>query len=321
MVTGQKRRGGIFWKLLSVALPAVLLWQICFLSACGAIKEDKEDTGNAVYYLNEKENGLVRYPVSLKSDVSDIEGEITEILALLEEVPEGEAVKPLLPDNVTIQQCQWEDFAVTLNMNAAYGQLDRAREMLVREGLVKSFSQLADVKGVSILVDGAPLLDSRGQEIGPMTEDSFVENDGSNVNAYIGVDMTLYFTDETGTVLVPEKRHVYYSSSEPLENAVVEELIKGPAEAGYYPTLSGDTQLSSVLSQEDTCYVNFGQAPSNALVNVSEEVQVYSIVDSLAATCHVKNVQFSVHGKSDSMFREKMSMDEVYHMNQDIIQG
>ena len=56
------------------------------------------------------------------------------------------------------------------------------REILVRAGIVKVFTQLQSVSGVTFEVEGEPLLDSNGEEVGTLGKDSFIENEGRNIN-------------------------------------------------------------------------------------------------------------------------------------------
>ena len=48
-------------------------------------------------------------------------------------------------------------------------------------------------------------------------------------------------------------------------------------------------------------------------------LQFTPIANSLAETCHVSRVQFSVNGKSDVMFRDAMSLDRLYEENTRLI--
>ncbi|MCC6095151.1 MAG: GerMN domain-containing protein, partial [Eubacterium sp.] len=126
-------------------------------------------------------------------------------------------------------------------------------------------------------------------------------------------------TDQTGSKLVPETREVYYSSNEPIEMAVVQELIQGPSQNGHYPVFSTDTQVLSVTSQEGVCYVNFDDSVQNSILSISEEIPIYAIVNSLAETCHIKKVQFLIDGESDTVFRNSMDLGVQYTENKDLV--
>ena len=185
---------------------------------------------------------------------------------------------------------------------------------------MRTFVQVPGVRRLKLQVNGSPLLDSSGREVGALTRDSFVENSGKEINTYQSIAMKLYFTDESGSVLLPEERKVYYSSNVPLERAVVEEIVKGPKQDGHYPTLPAETNILSVTIQEGICYVNFDDSFTNSILSVQEEIPIYSIVNSLASVCHVNKVQFSINGSSSVTFRKNMKLDQLFEQNLKLVE-
>ena len=83
----------------------------------------------------------------------------------------------------------------------------------MRAGLVRTFVQVPEVERVTLLIDGDPLKDSKGREIGTMTADSFLENSGREIYQYQYATLTLYFANEAGDHLVKETRRVPYSTN------------------------------------------------------------------------------------------------------------
>ena len=53
-------------------------------------------------------------------------------------------------------------------------------------------------------------MDRQGNPVGMLSSTDFIMNT-SNVNAYEKTELTLYFADETGNRLVPEKREVVHN--------------------------------------------------------------------------------------------------------------
>lgn len=272
-----------------------------------------------LYYINKDYDQLVSetyQPESLETAAM--------VKELRERCAEGSAsdpeLHPLLSDGVKINSTMIRDGVLYLNMNEAYNGMDTAKELLVRAGLVKTFTQCDGISYVQITVNGKALTDSYGNEVGKLAPDNFVENAGRSIHTYQSADMTLYYTNESGDKLLKEQRTVYYSSNEPLERAVVEQLIGGTTADGHYPTLSQDTKILSVAIQDGICYVNFDDSFRDTLLNVREDVQIYSIVNSLVDTCDISKVQFSINGKSDVTFRKDMPLDKQYEKNEDLIQ-
>ena len=184
---------------------------------------------------------------------------------------------------------------------------------MVRAGLVRTFVQVPEVERVTLLIDGDPLKDSKGREIGTMTADSFLENSGREIYQYQYATLTLYFANEAGDHLVKETRRVPYSTNIPLERVVVEQLMKGPKEDGHYAVLPDTMNVLSVTTSDRIAYVNFDKSfKDSALSSVAEQIPIYAVVDSITANCKVDKVQFSINGESDVTFRETMKLNQFY---------
>ena len=190
--------------------------------------------------------------------------------------------------------------------------MNRTREVLVRAGLVRGFTQIEGVDRVQITTENGELKDSAGNVIGPMTRESFVENAGKEINNYQYTTLTLYFANETGDKLVAETRSVYYSTSMPLERVVVEQLVKGPSEQGHYAVMPSDTNILSVTTSDNIAYVNFDDTFVNGTLSVAQEIPIYALVNSITTNCPVQKVQFSINGESDVTFRESMKLNQFY---------
>ena len=63
---------------------------------------------------------------------------------------------------------------------------------------------------MEIYVGKKPLTDTRGEEVGAMNNDTFVEFSGSDGDVYSYDTFTLYFTNKNGDKLVAEQRSVRY---------------------------------------------------------------------------------------------------------------
>ena len=103
---------------------------------------------------------------------------------------------------------------------------------MTRDGVVQTFLQIPDIHKVQFTVGGQPLTNSRNQEVGEMTSDTFAQYTGKDKESYRYDTFTLYFTDKNGKNLVKETRNVYYRRSLPKERVVLEQLAKGPMKKG-----------------------------------------------------------------------------------------
>lgn len=297
----------VFWGIL-------LLMLLC---GCEGRNTTAKEGSYDVYYMNLNETALVKDAYEAVADQPDML--ILELLQVMKTEPAQAEYFVLLNDSIQVDDYHYDGSNVELNMSEEYGILPRTKEVLIRAGLVRTLVQIDGVETVSFLVNGAPLYDSKGQPIGRLTAQSFIENSGKQINTFKNDTLTLYFTNETGTALISEKRKLYYSSNVSLEQVVVEQLLKGPKTEGSFPTLPGSTNIMSVTVVDKNCYVNFDATFSDGALNVQEQIPIYSIANSIIENCNVNQVQISINGESDRIFRESMNLSEFYQMNRDLI--
>lgn len=294
---------------------------IAFLLVVGGCKKNdmKSSEGEYdVYYIKQSGNGLVKDGYEAKS--SETEDLIEELLAALREPGADKEEIPLLNEENDIEKYRFDNCNVELDMKSGYGDMKRTREILVRAGLVRTLVQIDGVETVSFLVNGSPLLDNKGQPVGCLNAQSFIENSGKEINSYKSETLTLYFSNEEGNALKGENRKLYYNSNVSLEQVVVEQLLRGPKTEGCYKTLPDSAKIMNVTVINKICYVNFDKTFADAALNIQEQIPIYSIVNSIIENCSVNKVQISINGESDMIFRETMKLSELYKLNRDLIQ-
>ncbi|MDD3339104.1 MAG: GerMN domain-containing protein [Lachnospiraceae bacterium] len=298
--------------------PLLLLLFVVFLTGC-SVQEEEESLYHH-YYLDMDETRLQEETYTPEADVTNVDEMVAEFVDGLHSSPETSTNVNLLPESVNVNTYALDGTMLTLDLGGAYLDMPKAREVLVRAGIVRSLVQIDGVDYVTIKTDGNDLTDSQGNVIGMMSMDSFVENSGKQINSYQNTTIDLYFTNETGDRLISESRKLYYSSNVPLERVVVEQLIKGPRADDSYATLPPDMQILGVSMTEGVCYVNLDKAFADHALNIQEEIPIYSIVNSIIDDCNVKEVQIAIEGETNLIFRESMKLDTFYQKNVELIQ-
>lgn len=190
----------------------------------------------------------------------------------------------------------------TIDFGQAYYNSVISRRVLQRAAVVDTLCQLEDIKGVAFTVNGEPIMDTNGQTIGVMTEDSFIDNDGAKVNAYERVTLQLYFVNEAGDSLVSEVDDVMYGGNVSMERFVMENLLKGPQNAGAYPAINPECKILNVTTKDDICYINLSSAFLTKTTNATDEVILYSIVNSLTSLTGINKVQIMIDGETEVSF-------------------
>ncbi|MCC8169917.1 MAG: GerMN domain-containing protein, partial [Oscillospiraceae bacterium] len=103
---------------------------------------------------------------------------------------------------------------------------------------------------------------------------------------------------------------------------IINELISGPAAKEFEPTLSKDTVLLSVDTEDGICFVNFKSSflDKNSGNQEKEILAIYSIVDSLTELENITRVQFLMDGKKVDMFGT-INISSMFGRNSDMIEN
>ena len=215
-------------KKYTVCFLAAVL--VLVLSACGSSGSGTSNEGTVIYFLEADEEALATENYAI--DVTECETAIQQILDTIANGPGDPDHQSLLPQNVTMKSYSYSNGAIVVNFSPEYGEMTKDREVLARAGIVRSLMQIEGVRNVSFTIEGAPIMNSKGEEIGTMTSDTFIENSGRQINSYSHASINLYFASDNGKKLKRESRSIYYSSSKSIEWAIVERLISGPKVKG-----------------------------------------------------------------------------------------
>lgn len=292
---------------------------LSFLLICtGCRKKEVFEEGTAVYYLNEEETSIV--PVGYQIPEGTVEEQAGKLLEKLAEVPETVGMKQTISEEIKLLGYTLDRKQLYLDFSTEYLEMDKVKEVLVRAAIVKTMVQLEEVSFIGFRVAGEPLTDSRGMNIGLMNENTFLDNMGSEENATKIVNLNLYFANKTGDKLTPQSTVLEYSANVAVEKIVVEQLITGPTEKGYYPTIPQDTKVMSVTTKDGVCYVNLDIGFTAQGYDVLGQVTIYSIVNSLTELPGITSVQILVNGETNINYKDSISLESTFQMNQEIVE-
>ena len=284
----------------------------------GCRQEEIPKDGTVIYYLNKDVTSIVPIAYEITGDSPEVR--VEELLAKLEEQPETVDLRKTIPENVKINSYTLERKQLYLDFDAEYLKLDKATEVLVRSAIVKTMVQVEEVSFVGIRVMGESLKDSRGISIGLMNENTFLDNMGSEEHATKIVNLNLYFANKSGDKLKSQSTVMEYSANVAVEKVVVEQLIAGPTEKEYYPTIPKDTKLMSITTKDNVCYVNLDTGFTAQGYDVLGAVTIYSIVNSLTELPGISGVQILVNGETSITYKDNISLETTFQINPEIIE-
>ena len=300
-------------RKITALVMALVLGAVAF-SGCG---KKETESKYKIYYINEEQGEVLAESfVPSEETTQTMLEEMTE--KLNKKNAEGHT---LLPENIEIQSCVDDDGMIRVDFNQEYHDLNPVDEVLLRASIVKDYVQIPNIYLVTITAEGTPIVDSKGQEIGAMSLDSFLENTGKEIMAYQYKELNLYFTNEEGNQLVPEARQVYYHGNTPIEKVIVEQLLRGPGESGHYATLPSDTRIVGVSVADGIAYVNLGKQFVDEALPVDAQIPIYSIVNSLIDAGNVSQVQISINGDTSLLFKDKVDMNQLFQVNHELEKG
>lgn len=316
-----RKQKKVVHSLFFHALWAVLLTLVLLSGMTGCAREEKEDSGLLLYYLNEDLSSLHTLSYLMedgksKADLSpqEMADDMLEQLA----TPSGD-VRSIAPiQNFTVTGTTLQDGTLTVFLSSDYEELETVREILTRAALVNTLCQIDGVDSVSFLCGDHPLTNEDGSVVTAMNSDMFIFNSGKEIMNYEKVRLHLYFANEDGNQLVDTYRNVVYNSNISMERLVVEQVLKGPNSDVVFPTLNPAAKVLSVTTRDGVCYVNLDQAFLTEPYGVTSQVAIYSLVNSLTELSSVSAVQITIEGKTGKAFMDS-SLSSAFERNLSVV--
>ena len=295
-----------------------LLLTMCLMILGGCDKEEQLTYGSVVYRLNKDATRIEAIPYEITAIT--LEEQVEELLMKLEEIPESVDYRSTIPENVSLLQYTLDRKQLYLDFSTEYLELDKATEVLVRAAIVHTMAQIEEVSYIGFTVAGEPLKDSRGNNVGLMNTNTFLDNMGSEENATKIAKLNLYFANETGDKLKNQTCVIEYNANVAVEKVVVEQLIAGPTEDGFYATIPKDTKVMGVTTKDGVCYVNLDTAFTGQGYDVLGSVTIYSMVNSLTELSGINSVQILVNGETSINYKDNITLETTFQRNPEIIE-
>ncbi len=310
----KKRKGLLLAVIACLALAAVF-------AGCAAQDQlGKGEYSYAVFFRQLASMDLTGVAYGTDTPEDETEVLVEELWNVFTSAKPLESAVTTVTDSVVLNRIVLENKTLTFYFENSYTAMDSMTEILFRAALVKTFGQLKGVNNIAVFVGEQPLTDSAGNIIGKMVDSDFVGIGSYDVNSVQATSLSLYFANEAGDRLVRQEMRVAYSSSFSIERFVLESLIEGPKEEGYYATLPADLKIISVTVKDRVCYVNLDSTFVDAPLTVQPYIPVYSIVNSLMELPNIRKVQILINGSSDVRFRDSISFSEAFDMNLDYVE-
>ena len=273
------KRAILFLIILALVFPV--------MAACSSGTEEIN-----IYFKDAQTNTLSiekrKIEKSMSATVTDI-----AVFAVNEFIkgPENEKNAALISKDTQLLKLEIVDRVATVNFSKHY-----ADEILLRQALVYTLCSIEGIDYVIIQVEGAPITDSNGKELGRLSMSDYTDPENAQMEA-----VKLYFPNGDG-MLESEIREVDIQNITSLEKAVVTELINGPVSKSLTSSIPAGTKLLSIETTNDgVCTVNFSNefTSSTSSSTLETTLRLYSVVNSLCELEHIESVKILINGEAN----------------------
>ena len=233
----------------------------------------------------------------------------------------NEKLQKQFRDTVTVNGYTLADGLLTVDFGESYNVLNPQVEVLCRTAVVCTLNQIDGVDYVAFTIGGVPYGQTGDDKtVTAMKASDFISGLRGDLADKNKDDFKLYFANKKATKLKEYNLKNASYSGKSKEQFIVEQLIKGPQKGKYTATLTSDTELISVATAGNICYVDFGDNFLTEQSTVSNKLVIYSIVNSLLELDNIHKVQISVEGDSALKYHDDISLAEPFIRNLDLVE-
>ncbi len=271
-----------------------------------------------VYRLNSTADSLQWELTTLKSDTK--EGKLNELCTLLMASPKRSSSISAIPEGVDILSVSiGTDGQLIVVFSEGYISMDSITEALCRASVVKTFSQVDGIEYIEFKINDQPLR-LKDKPVGLMKDEDFVDNHGNGAGLNQSVLVKLYLTDKDGKMLQETTLKVVIDGLKPLEEIVLNELIAGPLESQTQlrPVVNSKTKINNIRTYDGVCYVDVNETFLTKPEGISDEVAVYSVVNTLCELKGINKVRITVNGNDKKSFG-KEAMNDFMSLKPELI--
>lgn len=307
-------------KVLCILCTVILVFG---MTGCGE-KTDKQLMSYQVFYINSDGSGLTGKTYQLKDAKQDLVSVIKELIIRLQ-TPQEESLKSPIDEGIQVVDYQIKENQLSVYFSAGYNNKSGLDEILSRAAIVKTLCQIQEIEYVEFYVEDQPLMLS-GNAVGLMSQESFVDELYPQDQKQ-SKETVLYFANKQGNRLKKITTDITYNAAEPIARLLVEQLITGVSsiqnidETKLQSAVPSKTTLNNLTIRDNICYLDLSRDFEQQDPNVSSEVIVYSIVDTLCELPEVTKVQFSVDGEQKEKYGDLEGFNKPLERNLDLLEN
>ncbi|OON93259.1 MAG: hypothetical protein ATN31_06810 [Candidatus Epulonipiscioides saccharophilum] len=270
-----------------------------------------------IYYFDTAKNTLSSNPVEIDPMLSREKTVFSLIEALYQKLDANFMTKlSTIPTTLIIN-----NGIAQIDFTELFESLSIQEQMLVRVALVYTLTDLNFISGVSMTVNQNPLSTAHSIDVGIMDRSNIILN-AMNPNPSTNYQtLKLYFFDPESNKLVLEKRGVEVNKDIPIENYIIEELIKGPMSNNLLATLPSNTVINYIITKDGVCQIDLSSSQFKDIsANDYESIMLNSIVNSLTEVYYIQKVGLLVDGKREPSALGDIDLNLLFERNEALLE-
>ncbi len=227
-----------------------------------------------------------------------------------------------LPADFKVKDKRYNETTAYIDLDKSYDSMPANLKILSMGSLVYTLTDLEFINNVCVSVDGIPLMDSSNENIAVFNREVVLNNPVINPEKTNWQVVYLYFASQDGKRLECQQRGIEVKQSQSLEYQLVEQLIAGPDNSdgsNMLASIPSDTKINDIKTEEGTCYVNLSRGFMKKRDNITEEVTIYSIVNTLTELDTVNRVQFLIDGEKLNEYSGDIDFSKPFDRKTSII--
>lgn len=290
----RKKTAAVFAAAVAVIIAVISVIYVNYDKSTEKVRVD-------LYFINRDGTGIVSEPCDIR--YKNEEDLVSSTLEKLRRGPSSRGLGAVMPKDTGVTSIVLEGGGyLTVDFSEKFLTDDASRNVLNTYAVVKTLSTAAYVSSVKVLVNGKSVEDRDGKPLEYITaSDINLETEEYRREMR---EVILYFADKANEKLKGEVRTIKITDQQPIEQYIINELIKGTKEKGMHSVLSDKSVLMSVDVEDNICYLNFKSEflSDNTGNEKHERLVICSIVNSLTELPNISMVQFYMDGKRVEKF-------------------
>lgn len=213
--------------------------------------------------------------------------------------PTQEGLQSPFPKQLQVLSARQEKNKVMVQLDRTYDELSGINATVADACLAKTLLLFTGAEKVELLICNAKGDTLRSRIVAD--SDILLLDDSSDTSSST---ITLFFADENGRFLIPERRTVPYMPESEQPAYLIEQLLEGPGTNGLKKTLPDGTLLLDINIDNGVCAVDFS---ADFLLNRpktpdEERTAILSVCNTLTELDSIDQVQFYVEGSRQDVY-------------------